>query len=36
MKSEFAFFFSHVFFFKFYENNKRFIGVMKENARVVF
>ena len=37
MKSEFAFFFSHVFFFKFYENNKRFIGGgMKENARVVF
>ena len=34
--SEFAFFFSHVFFFKFYENNKRFIGGMKENARVVF
>lgn len=24
--TEFAFFFSHVFFFKFYENNKRFIG----------
>lgn len=34
--TEFAFFFSHVFFFKFYENNKRFIGGMKENARVVF
>ena len=24
--TEFAFFFSHAFFFKFYENNKRFIG----------